>query len=100
MTNDEAMRYVEAILKQVAEDWRGLCDGEVETKDKNFKELEEFFTVDLHTFLSPTKLLPETIYTKLKKERADIEQKRQRKIKTMLNLIDGFMTGFPATNGG
>ena len=70
MTNDEAMCYVEAILKQAAEDWRGLCNGETEAIDKNFIELEEFFTVDLHIFLSPTKLLPETIYAKLKKERA------------------------------
>ena len=70
MTNDEAMLYIEAILSQAAEDWRYLCRGGVETKDKNFKELEEFFTVDCHIFLSPTTLLPEAIYTKLKKERA------------------------------
>ena len=70
MTNDEAMRYVEAILKRAAEDWRLLCNGSTETKHRNFKELEEFFAVDCHIFLLPTKLMPETIYAKLKKERA------------------------------
>lgn len=100
LTDDSAMLYTEAILSQAVEDWRYLCNGGTETKDRNFKELEEFFTVDCHIFLLPTTLLPEAIYAKLKKERADIERERQRKIKTMLNLIDGFVMGFPATNGG
>ena len=100
MTNDEAMLYIEAILSQAAEDWRYLCKGGVETKDKNFKELEEFFTVDCHTFLSPTKLIPELIYKKLMAERADIEREQRKRAKTIARLIDGFVMGFPATNGG
>ena len=77
-----------------------MCNGGTETKDKNFKELEEFFTVDLHIFLLPTKLLPETIYKKLLEERADIERERRKRAKTIARLIDGFVMGFPATNGG
>lgn len=69
MTDADAMLYIEAILSQAAEDWRYLCRGGVETKDKNFKELEQFFKVDCQIFLSPTKLIPELIYKELMAER-------------------------------
>ena len=100
MENSDVMRLITEIFKCAVDDWRLLCNGSAETKDRNFKELEHAFEHELDLYLQAFDLSADTIYEKLKKERADIEQKRQRKIKTMLNLIDGFMTGFPATNGG
>ena len=70
MTNDEAMCYVEAILKQAVDDWRLLCNGSNETWDRNFKELEHAFEHELDFYLQASDLKAETIYAKLKKERA------------------------------
>ena len=100
MTNADAMRLITGIFERAVKDWRMLCNGSNETRDRNFKELEHAFEHELDLYLQASDLKAETIYTKLKKERDDIELKRQRKIKTILNLIDGFMIGFPATNGG
>ena len=91
MENSDVMRLITEIFKCAVDDWRLLCNGSAETKDRNFKELEHAFEHELDLYLQAFDLSADTIYEKLKKE---------RKIKTMLILIDGFMTGFPATNGG
>ena len=70
MTNADAMRLITGIFRQAVDDWRLLCDGSTETKHRNFKELEYAFEKELDFYLQASDLKAETIYTKLKKERA------------------------------
>lgn len=73
MTNMEdstAMRLITAIFKRAVDDWRLLCNGSTETNHKNFKELEHAFEHELDLYLRASDLKAETIYAKLKKERA------------------------------
>lgn len=70
MTDDNAMRLITGIFRQAVDDWRLLCDGGKETKDRNFKELEHAFEHELDLYLQTSNLCADTIYQKLKKERA------------------------------
>lgn len=70
MENSDAMRLITAIFKRAVDDWRLLCDGSTQTKDRNFKELERAFEHELDFYLQASDLKAETIYAKLKKERA------------------------------
>ena len=70
MENSDAMRLITAIFKRAVGDWRLLCNGGNETWDRNFKELEHAFEHELDFYLQASDLKAETIYAKLKKERA------------------------------
>lgn len=70
MENSDAMRLITAIFKRAVDDWRMLCNGSKETRDRNFKELEHAFEKELDFYLQASDLKAETIYAKLKKERA------------------------------
>jgi hypothetical protein len=70
MTNADAMRLITGIFRRAVDDWRLLCNGSKETKDRNFRELEHAFEHELDLYLQASDLKAETIYTKLKKERA------------------------------
>lgn len=70
MENSDAMRLITEIFKRAVDDWRLLCNGSKETKDRNFKELEYAFEKELDLYLQASDLSADTIYQKLKKERA------------------------------
>jgi hypothetical protein len=70
MENSDAMRLITEIFKRAVDDWRLLCNGSTETKDRNFKELEHAFEHELDLYLQASDLSADTIYEKLKKERA------------------------------
>lgn len=68
--NSDVMRLITGIFAQAVKDWRMLCNGSNETRDRNFKELEHAFKHELDFYLQASDLKAETIYAKLKKERA------------------------------
>ena len=70
LTDDNAMRLITGIFRQAVDDWRLLCNGSNETWDRNFKELEHAFEHELDFYLQASDLKADTIYQKLKKERA------------------------------
>jgi hypothetical protein len=69
MINDAVKSLSCAVVLQAIADWRALCDGAKETKDRNFKELDEFFTKDCENYLSATDVPAKQIHNMLKQER-------------------------------
>ena len=58
-----------AVVRQAVDDWRKLCKGKPETKNRNFIELANFFENDCANYLVGTNTTADRIYKLLKRER-------------------------------
>jgi hypothetical protein len=64
-----------AVLLQAIDDWRNLCNGQMETKGCNFAELRQFFkqNAELYFEILGLSVTPEWILNLLEKEREKIK---------------------------
>lgn len=61
-------RLINAIVLQAVEDWRGLCAGKPEKRNKNFAELETFFSSDCAGYIQDHSVA-DRIYKRMLAER-------------------------------